>query len=695
MKMYTLIFFEMERAVENKKIIDDNKTLLDQPTTGIQNNPWRTIIIYLVFGFAWILFSDRILEVLITDHEQYLSFQTYKGWFYVLFTAGLLYVLIRMDNRKIFTLNYRLTEKNQDLVVFSEEMIAIEEELQNKIDALNSSMEALERHKKYIDGIYNNSSTVIVIWNLDGIILEVNDHYTSLLGYEKEEAVGKSVDMLLAPNERFSLVEHVAILQTDGYLKNHEHLIMTKSGAIATMLWNDKVMNAPDSDETYVVSFGIDITLEREKETQIIELAYKDRLTGLKNKVVFEQELNELIERNQCFVLYYIDFDNFKNLNDVLGHDYGDQFLLEYSKAVKTILDKGHLYRWSGDEFFITELTDDESHIRETIERLMKLTKRKWHVSKMEYYPSISLGITRYPSDGINVTELLKNVEMALYKSKEAGKGQCRFFDTSYKEEVARLIHIESSINRIIQSEAFELYYQPIFQLDTLGIIGIEALLRWNLPDLGINTGEFIDVAERTGQIVEVDRWVIDEAFQFVRDHLTDHRFHLSINLSTKSLISSTLLPMIEDKLATYGIPSHLIEFEITEHSLIENFDQTLEVIRSLKDLGFNIALDDFGTRFSSLNYLSKIPFDTLKVDKSYIDHVTTDGKDRLIVEQIIQLSERLGIKTIAEGVEYPEQRKALEQMKCNYGQGYLMSRPISKTQICELLKAERSEGEI
>ncbi len=675
---------------DKKQPIDQNKLSNDfiaglydeknsNPLTldNVRNNPWKTILIYLVFGFSWIIFSDNVLNFFIRDHDTYLAFQTYKGWLYVSITAILLYFVIRYENLRIFSLSRSLSDKNQELLTFSEEMIAIEDELKSKIDELNLSMYTLEKHKTFIEEIYNNSNTLILLWNKEGNVIDVNNFFIELTGYDKSEVVGQKFEQYIHEEEQFSMSKFLALLESHTFVQNLENRIVTKSGNCLNVLWNNKLIKDPNSEEMFIASFGIDVTLDREKEKQISRLAYTDKLTGLKNKVVFESEVSYLIQKKTYFTLIYLDFDNFKNLNDVLGHDRGDEFLLEYSVKIKEIIPDATIYRWSGDEFLIVLNTDELDEIQSTIDRLMTFTKRKWSVGDMEYYPSISMGVTRCPHDSETVSELLKNVEMALYKSKNAGKSQYRYYESSFQKEVERLIHVESSINKVFQNQAFELFFQPIYHLEDQSIEGFEALLRWKYNTGNINTGEFIEVAEKTGQIIEIDRWVISSAFTFLKEHYSDTAHELSINLSAKSLMSPTLLDFIQDQVKVHQVPPTRIAFEVTEHSLIDNFDLTKSIIVALKEVGFKISLDDFGTRFSSLNYLSKIPFDVLKIDKSYIDSVTEDGKDQVIVKQIITLASSLGLKTVAEGIETQEQREVLTQMGCDSGQGYLLSKPV------------------
>lgn len=666
--------------------IDREMSLLEIKEGNVKNNPWKTILIYVVFGFTWIIFSDKILGMLITDYQKFQEFQTYKGWFYVLLTAVLLYFVIKVDNFRIFNLSKTLSEKNQDLTSFSEELIAVEEELQIRICDLNTSMISLEKYKNYIDEIYNNSNAIILLWNLEGNIIDVNDYFIELTNFQRLEIQGEKLVNYFHPEEIFSTKEFVERLLISQSLKNRENRMINKNGEPLTILWNDKIIKNPNTDESFIASFGVDLSHEKEKEHKIFELAFTDRLTGLKNLIVFEANLSELIDNKVDFTLFYLDFDNFKNLNDLLGHNFGDQFLVDYSKVIQKSLPDIDVYRWSGDEFFLIQKTDVHSDIENTIEILMKVTKRKWLVGEMEYYPSISLGISQSPKDGSEASQLHQNVEMALYKAKDIGKSQVMYYEASFQSEVEKSIRIDSLINKVLQDDAFKLFFQPIYQLASNTVIGFEVLLRWHSQDLTISTGDFIAVAEKTGQIVEIDRWVLNHSFLFFKEHFENDDYMISINLSPRTLTEPYLVPFISEKVQSLSLDPKRIEFEITEHSLIDNFEDSLSVINALKALGFRISLDDFGTRFSSLNYLSKIPFDTLKIDKTYIDFVTEAGNNQIIVEQIIQLAMRLGLKIVAEGIELPEQSEVLCLLGCLYGQGYLMSRPLNGENLLELL---------
>lgn len=679
-----------ENIVEREKPKHKYTILDDDLRYDISNNPWKTVVIYAVFGFAWILFSDRILGLILDDHRKFAQFQTYKGWFYVFITAALLYFLIRLDNRRIFNLTRTLGEKNDELTGFSEEMIAKEDELEEKIVQLNLSLDAIEKHRKYIDEIFNSTNTFILLWDLEGRVINVNDYFLKAMQFSKDEMIGEKFEQFIHPDENFILEHFTKDLMRHRFLKNLENRIVTKYGVVLDVLWNDRLIKDPTTDLDFIASFGIDITNKKANESKIHDMAFKDRLTGLKNRVVFETEINYLIGEEKPFTIIYLDFDNFKNLNEVYGHETGDLFLIEYARTLIELFTDFEIYRWSGDEFILLQLTNNIVEINSTLDQLMKLTKCRWTIGKMEYYPSLSAGITRYPEDGSIASDLLKNVEMALYKSKESGKSQAMFYEKRYETDVQRLVYIENAVSSVLQNGNFVLFYQPIYELDQMSPTRFEALLRWKSSYSDIGTGEFIEVAEKTGQILDIDRWVIYNAFDFSSKHFSNDHMKVSVNLSAKSLKSPTLVEFVEKGMKQTGVNPALIEFEITEHSLIDSFDLTLQIVNKLKELGFSISLDDFGTRYSSLDYLRKIPFDTLKIDKSYIDKLTVAGKDRIIVEQIIHLANQLGLTTVAEGIETEEQKEILKEMGCKLGQGYLMSRPVDQLAVLDLIEQMR-----
>lgn len=653
-------------------------------------NLWKIVGAYAVFGFLWILFSDQILAHLVKEAELLLRIQTFKGWMYVALTASLLYFLIEKEHKQFSCLLQQLVGKNQDLTSYSEELMAIEEELQGKIICLEEAFDDLQEHKLYIDEIFEKSNTAIVLWQFSGEIIDANQHFLKIIEYRKEEIIGKKwIELLIEAQDKATNKTMIKKLRTNGSVKNFQNKLYRPNKSVVEMIWNSSLIINPKTKAQVIVSFGTDITLEKENERTIYRLAYTDQLTGLKNRVMFEKELEKHIVSKTTFNLYYIDFDDFKLLNDLHGHRIGDVFLKLYAKVLREEFPATEIFRWSGDEFIMLEKTTVNSNLDNTVTKLFELTNRKWTVEYLEYYPAISIGVTAYPEDGTEVYELLKTIDMALHRAKKEGKNRHFKYQKYLQIELERMIRIEEELEIALEQDGFSLNFQPIYTLLNEEIDNIEVLLRWQPAEIKITTSEFISIAEKTGQIVYIDKWVLRNVFKFVYENAQDLQCGVSINLSVQSINSGLIIDFLNLALAEYPINPKQVSLEITEHSLINNFEHSRDILTKLKDLGFKIALDDFGTRYSSLNYLSKMPFDCLKIDKSYVDNIVLQSKDNLIISQIIKLSTSLGMKTVAEGIESKEQKELLKELGCNYGQGFYFARPMGAEEIIKILKSK------
>ena len=559
------------------------------------------------------------------------------------------------------------------------------------VNHLYRAMDDLFSQKQFLDEIFNCSNVVIMIWDLKGYILEVNYYFCELLGFKESEIIGqKWYESIIPKEERINVINVIKELQNHNRVHNFEKKVLTKDERILEIIWNHTVIQSPKSKELLVISFGVDISTEKEQERKIYELAYRDRLTGFKNRAALEKEMGKRIERKAAFTLYYIDIDDFKNLNDIHGHSYGNLFLKYYANHLQSYFKEIEIYHMGGDEFFALEEELGEEVMERRIKEILALSKERWCYDSVEYYPSASIGISQYPYDGETVEEIHKNIDMALNHSKVSGKRIGTKYHSNLQKKIESRVIIENAIYDALMHDGFELYFQPIFRLETGSIYGIEALLRWKSKEEEIGIEELISVAEKTGQILRIDRWVIENAFKFIAKELGNSDIVTSINLSAKTVTSPELVTFLKKCLTLYKVNPKKIIFELTEHSLVNDMNESRNLMNALKALGFKIAIDDFGTRYSSLNYLTHMPFDSLKIDKSYIDEITENRNSRVIVEQIIQLAKRLGMKVVSEGIETIQQYQVLAQCGCDFGQGYLISKPLNK----ESLKAFQKEYE-
>ncbi|OJV63103.1 MAG: hypothetical protein BGO41_10400 [Clostridiales bacterium 38-18] len=665
------------------KVKDDQ--LLETAPLKFDSYPWQIIIIYLIFGFSWIIFSDNFLSIMVKNQTTYAIVQTYKGMIFVGLTALLLYFLVKAYYDKSTDLLKTITYKNHDLVTYSEELVAMSDELNEKIFKLNQTMDDLVSQKQYVYEIYNNSNTAILVWNLKGEIMDVNDRFIELLGYGEADLIGnKWFEIILPESEKVIVSEILTGLKENYNVSNFENKVKTKDGLILDMIWNDSLIQNPISGMPMVVSFGIDITTQKENERKVYENAYTDPLTKLGNRTAFEQQVLSLIERNRDFTVYYLDIDNFRNINDYYGHKYGDLFLQELTDRMCKSFSKCGLFRWCGDEFMIIDENTSQEKIKRMSELIVSELTQPWAYEIVDYNPTVSVGIVNYPQDSRSMDEIYKNIDLSLHHSKEKGLSNISVYRPEFQSNFEHRVEVEKLIHDAIQKNAFELNFQPIFHLETRSIRAVEVLIRWKDKSIGISAGEWI--AEETEQILKVDQWVIKAAFEFSQMHLKGRNVVTTINISSKTLLSDAFIDFVGKASREFDIDPKTIEFELTEHSLIDDLNRSLKRVKDLKTLGFKIALDDFGTRYSSLNYLSHMPFDSLKIDKSYVDKIVNQSSDLIIVEQIVMLCNRLNIVTIAEGIENSEQLRLLQSIHCDFGQGYLFSKPVDTETIVAML---------
>jgi diguanylate cyclase (GGDEF)-like protein len=412
------------------------------------------------------------------------------------------------------------------------------------------------------------------------------------------------------------------------------------------------------------------------KERELYKLAFYDSLTGLGTQYKFIQDIQGLMDQNQNFYIIDIDVDYFGFINETLGHSVGNNILVELAKNIMDNTSSEYLYRWGEDEFIIiviTEKTDDVQKILKKINRQMKNCTSRY---RNHIQCSISAGIAFHPLNGQSMERLLQSVNMALDHAKNTGKNKFAFYTASLQRRIDKIYRIQALIDQSILLNSFTLYLQPIFSLKDQKLHSAEILLR--APDIPYSLSEIIDVAEMSNQIVDIDMWVLKNVFVMLnnnKDLLTD--IIISINLSSRSFKSSELLIYLDHLIKTYNIDATRLTLEITEYSLIQDFESSSETIDALHQRGFRIAIDDFGTKYSSLNYISKLQLDVLKIDKSYIDNITTNQNDRFIVKHLLALSKDLNLSTIAEGIECIEQQDLLEELNCDYGQGFLLARPM------------------
>jgi diguanylate cyclase (GGDEF)-like protein/PAS domain S-box-containing protein len=636
-------------------------------------------VIYAIFGILWILLSDLLLENIIPDIEQYKHFQTYKGWFYIFITTLMVYLLVR-----------------KGLILLKNELIktaAAYDKLQIAHEELMKTEAELIYQKKLNDNIISEAPIFIVTHD-EHRLISFNPYSQKVCGYTAEDLKEMTWMNLMVPQEyRQNLYQIFEEIRDRKQIFNYECPLVTKDGSVINVLWSSNLLSSPTNpDETYFVSFGADINERKRYEEKVKYLAFYDTLTGLANRAMFESEINRHLQQALgSFMIAYIDIDNFKAINDSMGHQVGDLFLVYLAECLRAeVSEPNFVARLGGDEFAILFLSISKEELLEHIDRIRNRISKTWTIENYQFYISMSIGVVHCPKDGSDSTVLLKNADIAMYEAKREGKNRILFYQEKINEENLRHMKMINNLQYGMEDEQFQLYYQPQLDLKSGNIIGLEALIRWLHPTEGfISPGEFIPIAEDSGQIYKLERWIIAKALQqkkiLEQQGFTD--IVMSINLSGKTLTSSINFNELEQIIARAEVDFSQVVIEITETANISDVDIVIHHLNRLKTLGIRVALDDFGTGYSSLNYLKKFPINIIKLDKSFIDAIIENKVDTLLIKNILTLAHDLEFEVIAEGIETREQLEFLKRHNCGSGQGYLLSRPAPEEKIHELLR--------
>ena len=427
----------------------------------------------------------------------------------------------------------------------------------------------------------------------------------------------------------------------------------------------------------------------KDKEKKLQQLAYYDQLTGLRNRISLVEKLNVLIKRKdrKNFSIFFVDIDNFKNINDTIGHAFGDLLLINIGdKLVRMSENNWSIYRLSGDEFII--LVENVKEIKDidcVADKVFEETEKQIIIGNVSIFLTVSIGISIYPDHGCSVDELLKNADIAVYNAKEAGRNRAALFNQSMYEAVNQRMAIEKHLRTALVKDEFQLHYQPQLDIKTERVSGFEALIRWKNPELGsVPPSEFISIAEETQMIIPIGEWVIKNACSFLRRlHQAGYAdLTVAVNVSILQLMQDNFADAVMKILEEAELDPKYLEMEVTESILMESYELVVEKLKKMRIKGMRIALDDFGKGYSSLNYLMQLPISTLKIDKSFVDTITINDKNKSLIDLIIKLGKNIGLSVIAEGVETQEQMDYLVKHKCNKIQGYLFCMPVEESEI-------------
>ncbi len=533
--------------------------------------------------------------------------------------------------------------------------------------------------------VFDHSGEGIVITDHEGRIMTVNEAFVKVTGYSEREAIGKTTNMLKSGKHSADFyAEMWHQIDAKGWWQG-EVWNRRKNGEIyPEWLTINSVKDAKGGLLHYVGIFS-DISVVKESQKRIEYLATHDELTGLPNRALYIDRLKLAIAkagraRTQIAVMF-VDIDNFKFVNDSMGHDVGDLLIGQVARRIADCVRAGDtVARFGGDEFTILLENTRPADVSATAQRIINELSLPHVLEERQVYTTVSVGVCIYPDDGADAQTLLKNADVAMYRAKDSGKNNFQFFTEELKTLTNERLFYASDLRQALERGQLFLVYQPQIDMQTGRVIGLEALLRWRHPERGlVPPDRFIPVAEETGQIEVVGEWVLESVCRQIGawKSVGLEPPRVAVNLSPRQLRKATLPSWIEQLLAKYDLEPQCLALEFTEHALLENVDYVLTMVEQLKALGLHLSLDDFGTGYSSLSYLKRYSLDEIKIDRSFIDGIADESQDRAIAIAIIAMAGALGMRVVAEGVETADQQEALLASGCRVAQGYLFSHPL------------------
>lgn len=550
--------------------------------------------------------------------------------------------------------------------------------------------DALRAAKDYAENLIDSSLDMIISVDVNRNIVEFNRAAEQVFGYTKAEVLGNPIDLLYADtSEGRQLHKNTQDGGFTGEVANKK-----KNGEIFYSYVSASVMRDATGAPVGVMGISRDITERKRAEEIIVRQAYHDALTNLANRRLFMDRLTQALTRVQwhkrLVSVLFLDLDHFKSINDALGHSVGDLLLQAVAERLTTCVRQGDtVARLGGDEFAIA-LADvaRTSDIPKVAQKIIDTLSRPYVLEGRELFITTSIGICIYPDDAQDAETLVKNADVAMYRAKKHGRNNYQHYSPDMNAQAFERLAIETSLRHALEREEFFLEYQPQVDIETGRIIGYEALVRWQHPDLGVMPpGKFIPLAEESGLIVPIGEWVLRSACAQNKAWQAAGfpPIRVAVNVSPRQLRHESLLGAVGRALRETGLHPNWLELELTE-SIMQDADEAIRLLSQLQAIGVQIAIDDFGTGYSSLNHLKRYPIHKLKIDQSFVRDVTHDPHDRAIVTAIIALAHSLNLKAIAEGVETEEQLAYLRSLKCDEAQGYFLGRPMPAQNATKLL---------
>ena len=574
--------------------------------------------------------------------------------------------------------------------------IATEEELTSAQEVLRISHQRLSLHRE-------QNPLAVIEWNTNFEFIYWNKAAERIFGFRKQEVLGRHVTEIILPESARKEVDNVwrKLLEKKGGERSTNENI-TKDGRTILCEWYNTPLVDQSGKVIGVTSLVDDVTERKLSEEMIWKQANFDALSGLPNRNMFHDRLTQEVSKsgraNLPLALILIDLDEFKEVNDTLGHDVGDVLLQEAGDRIRScVRESDTVARLGGDEFtvILSEL-HEKNKVDQIAQKIIGKLSEEFHIGDEVIHVSGSIGITLYPYDATDIDTLIKNADQAMYAAKKKGRNSYSYFTQSLQDAAQNRLRLTNDLRSALKENQFEVHYQPIINLATNLIYKAEALLRWHHPQRGmVNPMEFIPLAEDTGLINEIGDWVFKEASRWADQWSNDYQkdFQVSVNMSPAQfkVDNSVFIKEWTDYLHKFGISGFNVIVEITEGMLLNADAEVTDKLLWMRDAGIQVAMDDFGTGYSSLSYLKKFDIDYLKIDQSFVCNLEKDPDDIVLSEAIIVMAHKLGLKVIAEGIETEAQKKLLIDAGCDYAQGYLYSKPVTPAELEELLRHQQT----
>ncbi|MES2871100.1 MAG: EAL domain-containing protein [Pseudomonadota bacterium] len=619
-------------------------------------NALRAALLYGLLSVFWLVMTDHLLNSYFDDSVQLAQWQRINGYVWVLFSGAFIF-FARARRFSFLGMDADLERQRQD-----------------------------QEHLRQAAVVFDCTREGVLVSDSNGVIVHVNRALVEITGYTPEEVLGQRPSLFKSGRHGPAFYQAVfQSLQENGDWHG-EIWNRRKSGEIYPQ-WQTvrAITNAKGQVSHYVAVFS-DISAIKKSQAELMRLAHHDPLTDLPNRLLFtdraEQALASSRRHNSGCALLMIDLDHFKIINDSLGHNVGDLLLKAVGDRLQSLFGTHFtVARLGGDEFAV--LAESCSKVAQAValaQQVLEVMKGAFEVDRHSLFISASIGISVFPGDASNAEQLLRNADSALFKAKNAGREGYALYTEELTTHAQYRIEVASDLRRALEQHELRVYYQPVHDLQTSRLVGVEALVRWQHPQRGlVSPGEFIPIAERTGLIAEIDAWVLEQAcWQMCQWQSAgvDLSF-VAVNISSRLFARPELYTLVSTVLADTGLNPALLELEVTESAVMDDSQSALEQMNHLRAMGVRLAIDDFGTGFSSLLRLKQLPVQKLKIDQGFVAGLPGDSDDVAIVRAVIALAHSMGLQVHAEGIEHVEQARLLLDFNCGLGQGYWFGRPV------------------